>query len=97
MAKSYRRMSIIIKIDELLKLFSEQKGPISGAEAAKAANIPYDTCMCYLATLIDIQWLKQTGDNYELGPKFSFYWSRYRARLLSQASRITQEFNDLEA
>lgn len=97
MSKSYKRIAAVAKSNEILKFLADQKGPSSGADIAKAINLPYPTVLCHLATLEDSQFVKKTGENYEPGPMFALMWSRYRARLQSQIGRFTQEFNDLEA
>jgi len=97
MAKSYKRITALKKGLEVLEYLADQKEPVSGNAVATALNMPYATVMCYLATLADAQFVRQAGENYELGSKNSFIWARYRARLESKISRLTQEYTDLEA
>ena len=95
-AKSYKRIAATIKSIEILEFLSEQKGPVAGADIAAGMNMAYDTVMCHLATLADVQCVDIRGDHYELGSKMSYFWARYRARLKSQINKRTQEYQDLE-
>lgn len=96
MGKSYKRVAALKKGLDILEYLADQKEPVSGNIIATAINMPYDTAMCHLATLGDAQFIRQIGEKFELGPKNSFIWARYRARLGSKISALTHEYTKLE-
>lgn len=95
-ARSYKRIGAVTKSIEIMGFLSEQRGPVPAREISAAVSLPYDTAMCHLVTLEDEQLVKCANGNYELGPRFSVFWSRYRARLEAQINRLQQEYQDLE-
>lgn len=95
-ARSYKRIGAVTKSIEIMGFLSEQRGPVPAREISAAVSLPYDTAMCHLVTLEDEQLVKCVNGKYELGPRFAVYWSRYRARLETQMTRLQQEYQDLE-
>ena len=94
--KSYRRIAAVKTAIEILRFLSDQDEPVSGAEIAKALDIPQGTTMCHLATLEDEGFVGRTSDSYELGQDVAVMWAKRKALLELKINRYTQDLNRLE-
>ncbi|MEA5113056.1 MAG: helix-turn-helix domain-containing protein [Geobacteraceae bacterium] len=95
MATTYRRIESDKKAFEILDFLGQQKGPVPGSEIARATNMPVATAMSHLATMGDINVVRQIGDGWELGMRMPLLWARYKSNLEARRERINQELETL--
>lgn len=96
MAKnSYKRLSVITKMDEILDFVTGCKAPVGVAETADAVGLPKGTTVCYLATLVDINYLQEFNNKYIGGDKLARYWARCKARVESQEAQLRERKQEL--
>ena len=93
---SYKRIGALKTGNNILRFLSDQKQPVSGKEISLALDIKYDTTMCYLASLEDVQYLRQTKGKYEIGQGIAYIWARYKANIEGRINRLTNELHQLE-
>ncbi len=94
--KSYKRIAAADLTLQIIEFMADQRGPVTGQEAATALSQKYDTIMCHLATLDDRHFVRRTGDRYELGDRLPYCWARYKTRLESNIDRFKSELKNLE-
>jgi DNA-binding IclR family transcriptional regulator len=96
-SKSYTRIAAVAKTAQILKFLAEQKEPISGAEVAKAINMPVGTVMSHLATLQDEGFVKGIGDRFEVGMGAALLWAKVKSNLEGQRDRIGRDLKEIKA
>ena len=93
---SYKRIGAVKTAFSILQFLSDQKQPVSGKEISLALNMKYDTAMCYLASLEDVQYVRQNREKYEIGQGIAYIWARYKANIEGKIGRLTDELHQLE-
>jgi len=88
--KSYKRLSGITKMDEIMDFVTGCKSPVGVSEVAGAVGLPKGTTACYLATLVDINYLQEFNNKYIGGDKLARYWARCKARLETQEAQLRE-------
>lgn len=97
MTKSYTRIQSDMKLIEIVEYLLKQIDPQSGADIARALDMPHGTVMSHLASLIDAKWIVPVGGNYEPGPRLMGMYSAYKMGLQTKLSKIKFELDTLEA
>jgi len=97
MANSYTRIQSDMKLIEIVEYLHQQIEPQSGADIARALNMPHGTVMSHVAGLLDAKWIKQTGSSYEPGTRLMGMYSAYRRGLQDKIETLQGELNTLEA
>lgn len=93
--KTYRQIEAVRKSGEILKFVANEKEMPSAPEVARALNMSVGTVMCHLATLMDIGFLKQVNDRYELGMGLALFWARKKSRLEGERDRVNENIRQL--
>lgn len=92
---SYKRIKAVKIGNEILKFFSDQTGPVSAAEIAKALSLPTSTVLCHLATHEDSGFVEKVGEGYAPGPAIAAIWAGYRSRLKKKIDVFGEVFRAL--
>ncbi len=93
---TYRRIGAVKITLEILRFLSDQRGPVSGREVARALELKYDTVMCHLATLEDDRFASRTGECFQLGQDAALIWAKRKTQLESMISSQASELRELE-
>ncbi|MBN1104722.1 MAG: helix-turn-helix domain-containing protein [Deltaproteobacteria bacterium] len=93
--KSYRRIGAVVKTIQILRYLAEQRGPVSGADAARALELPVGTVMCHLVTLEDDRLVRRIGEHWELGDGMAIFWARRKANLEAGIERMKDDLRDI--
>jgi len=95
-SKSYKRIEAVRKAGEILKHLAYVKEPITGADIAKAVDLPVGTVMCHMATLEDLGFVQGVGDKWKLGMGLALIWARVKSSLEADRQRIEDNLKGLE-
>ncbi len=93
--KTYKRINAVKTTVAIIKYLSDQREPVSGADAAADLERSYPTVMCHLVTLEDAGIVRQIGDHWELGDAMALMWARKKAALQSARDRIDRTLTAL--
>ncbi|MEN6316624.1 MAG: hypothetical protein ABFD25_20505 [Clostridiaceae bacterium] len=98
MKKSYTHVQSDYKFMDIIEYLHQQTGPVSGAQIARALNIPHGTVMSHLQPAIARKWVQQVGDDgfYEAGGRISGMYAAYLQGLKEKRTDIDREIHNLE-
>ena len=94
MATTYKRIESVYKTTEILTFLAHQKEGASGADIARAVDLPKGTVMCHLATLEEVGFVQQVNGAYRIGMKLAIFWARAKSNLEGE---ITRKQRDLDS
>jgi DNA-binding IclR family transcriptional regulator len=97
MKKTYNPVQSNYKLIDIIEFLHQQIVPASGAQIARALDIPHGTVMSHLQPLIERKWVRQVGELYEAGPRISGMYAAYLQGLKDKRSSIDREIRTLEA
>ena len=86
--KSYKRITAVQVSFRILDFLKVQDGPVSGAEVAQGLELPHATVMSHLTTLEEINVVRCSGGNYEVGFKMATFWIEAKKHLEAQRAEI---------
>ncbi len=92
---TYKRISAVATTIGILRHLAEQRGPVPGAEVARAMNVPVGTVMCHLVTLEDDRMVRRIGEHWELGDGMAIFWARRKAQLESNIEQMQGDLKNL--
>lgn len=93
---TYKKIEAVRKAGEVLKYLSSQKDAVTGAELAKAVNLPMGTVMCHLVTLEELGFVQRIGDGYRLGMGLALMWARVKSGLEGERVRVERDLGEIE-
>lgn len=91
---TYKRIAAVSTTIGILRHLAEQRGPVPGADVARATNLPVGTVMCHLVTLEESGFVQKIGEYWKLGMGLALFWARVKSS--KEAERESIE-NDLMA
>lgn len=95
--KTYNPVQSNYKFIDIIEFLHQQVTPVSGAQIARALDIPHGTVMSQLQPAIERKWVRSVGELYEAGPRISGMYAAYLQGLKDKRSSIDRELRDLEA
>lgn len=96
-AKSYNPVQSDHKFIDIIEYLLQQTGPVSGAQIAKALDMPYGTVMSHMMPALDRKWIKAAGELYEPGLRLMGMYSAYKMGLVNQRDELDKKLDQLEA
>ncbi|CAN2041047.1 IclR family transcriptional regulator [Candidatus Magnetomoraceae bacterium gMMP-15] len=94
--KSYSRIDSIYKCFDILRFIRDSRKAVSGKHIANEIGYPQATVMSHLATLEDLNVIKECGGGlYELGMELALFWAKMKARKEHEKERVIKELNQL--
>ncbi|MEW6670194.1 MAG: helix-turn-helix domain-containing protein [Thermodesulfobacteriota bacterium] len=93
--RSYKRIAAVATSVTILRHLAEQREPVSGAEVARALNLPTGTAMCHLVTLEDDRLVRRIGEHWELGDGMAIFWARRKSQLEGGIERMKNDLLNL--
>jgi DNA-binding IclR family transcriptional regulator len=94
--KSYRPIKGFDKGMDLLKYLADQREPVSAKNIANALATAYDTTMCYLVTAENKGFVRNTGEQWELGMGAAMLWARMKAKKEADKQQIIRDIELLQ-
>jgi DNA-binding IclR family transcriptional regulator len=94
--KTYNPVQSNYKFIDIIEFLHQQIGPVSGAQIARALDIPHGTVMSHLQPAIERKWVRSINDLYEAGPRISGMYAVYLQGLKDKRSTIDRELRELE-
>ena len=86
----------LLKAVEVIQTISANNSPMSLADISKATDINKNAVLRIVNTLVGCHWLRKVGEHYEPDVGLASIWSRYKANLEADLSRLEAENESLE-
>lgn len=96
-AKTYNPVQSDYKFIDIVEFLHQQNGPVSGAQIARALDIPHATVMSHLTVALDRKWARVNNDMYEPGIRLAGMYSAYKMGLVGKIDVLHAELKQLEA
>ena len=84
------------KAIEVIEALSANRSPMSLADISKATDINKNAVLRIVNTLVLHKWLRKIGEHYEPDHGLAAIWSRYKANVEFELSRLDTENTELE-
>lgn len=96
--KTYNPVQSNYKFIDILEYILQQTTPVSGAQIARALDIPHGTVMSQLQPAVERKWVKLgTGEQFEPGLRLMGMYSAFKMGLISQRDELDRKIELLEA
>jgi DNA-binding IclR family transcriptional regulator len=96
-AKTYNPVQSNYKFIDILEYILQQTAPVSGAQVARALDMPHATVMSQLQPAVERKWVKVTNELFEPGLRLMGMYSAYKMGLVNKIDTLKRELNTLEA
>jgi len=96
-AKTYTEVKSDDKLIDIIEYLHQQNWPVSGAQIARALDIPHATVMSHISVLIRRKWIRVNNDMYEPGIRLAGMYSAYKMGLVGKIDVLHTELKLLEA
>ncbi len=94
---TYRRIAAVQTTITILRHLADQKGPVPGADVARAVNLPVGTVMCHLVTLEDAGLVQRIGEHWKLGMGLALFWARIKSSKEAEKQNIERDLKIIKS
>lgn len=96
-AKTYTPVMSDYKFIDIIEYLHQQTGPVSGAQIARALEIPHATVMSHMTVALERKWARVSNDMYEPGLRLAGMYSAYKMGLVGKIDTLQRDLITLEA